>query len=154
MCLVIYPMNDLSNEYNIVMSEIKNLTLAYNPNDFYYYNANLSDGNYINTNDSYNDNNICDPKLNAIIKDNLGENVDCRKYTGFNSDENISQCYDKEVCINRKNAMKIGELQTNHDGADTRNVDINVDYNRELLKSYNLAIGGLGVLTLFYFLYK
>jgi len=134
-------MNDLSNEYNIVMSEIKNLTVAYNPNDFYYYNATFSDGTKINTN-NYLDNNTCSSYINP--------NIDCRN--GGNID--LEKCYHKELCINRKNAMKINELQTNHDGADTRNIDINVDYNRELLKSYNLAIGSLGILAIFYFLYK
>jgi hypothetical protein len=137
-------MNDLSNEYNIVMSEIKNLTVAYNPNDFYYYKATFSDGTTkINTNNYYYDENTCSSYIYP--------NVDCRN--GGNIDD-VTKCYDKELCINRKNAMKINELQTNHDGADTRNVDINVDYNRELLKSYNLAIGSLGILAIFYFLYK
>jgi len=145
MCLKIYLMNDLSNEYNIVMSEIKNLTVAYNPNDFYYYKATFSDGTTkINTNNYYNDENTCSSYINE------NANIDCRN--GGNID--LKKCYDKELCINRKNAMKINELQTNHDGADTRNVDINVDYNRELLKSYNLAIGSLGILAIFYFLYK
>jgi len=145
MCLVIYLMNDLSNEYNIVMSEIKNLTVAYNPNDFYYYSApslvSVDSNNVIKIN-----NEECDPIINAT--------KDCRILTGFNDDKILASCYNRELCINRKNAMKISELQTNHDGADIRNIDINVDYNRELLKSYNLAIGSLGVLTLFYFLYK
>ena len=127
------------------MSEIKNLTVAYNPNDFYYYSADsivdVNSGKVVKIN-----NKLCDTIMNATTDD-------CRILTGFN-DDNLAPCYNRELCINRKNAMKIGELQTNHDGADTRNIDINVDYNRELLKSYNLAIGSLGVLTLFYFLYK
>ena len=154
-------MNDLSNEYNIVMSEIKNLTLAYNPNDFYYYSASsLVDADFnsavrINRDSKFDT--VCDGIIDASIIDaNKNENVDCRNLTVFNNINNniLASCYNKELCLNRKNAMKISELQTNHDGADTRNIDINVDYNRELLKSYNLAIGSLGVLTLFYFLYK
>ena len=156
MCLKIYLMNDLSNEYNIVMSETKNLTLAYNPNDFYYYSAaSLVDADFnsvlkINK-DSTLDNTICDTIIDANVTD---KNIDCRNYTGFSDNTILAACYDRELCINRKNAMEISKLQTNHDGADIRNIDINVDYNRELLKSYNLAIGSLGVLTLFYFLYK
>jgi hypothetical protein len=133
-------MNDLSNEYNIVMSEIKNLTVAYNPNDFYYYNATFSHGDKINTN---NVDTICDDYINTSTVCNRED-----------TKTNLENCYDKEVCVNRKNAMKIHEIQTNHDGADTRNNDTIVDYNRELLKSYNLAIGSLGILAIFYFLYK
>jgi hypothetical protein len=50
--------------------------------------------------------------------------------------------------------MKIRDIQTNHDGAYTRNVDTSIDYNRELMNSYNLAIGSLGILIMFYFLYE
>ncbi len=139
---MIYLMNDLSNEYNIVMSEIKNLTVAYNPNDFYYYNATFSDGNKINTNNYFNDDIKCATYLAG--------NIDCRN----NGNMYLNNCYDKELCVNRQNAMKMNHLQTNHDGADTRNNDAIVDYNRELLKSYNLAIGSLGILAIFYFLYK
>ena len=133
---MIYLMNDLSNEYNIVMSEIKSLTVAYNPNDFHYYNATFSDNSKVNTNDHYNDNNKCTTYMN----------IEC------NND--VYNCYNKEICKNRKYAMKIKDLQTNHDGADMRNIDTSVDYNRELLKSYNLALGSLGILATFYFLYK
>jgi hypothetical protein len=150
-------MNDLSNEYNIVMSEIKNLTVAYNPNDFYYYSApSLVDADFnsaLKINRDSKLDTVCDGIIDASIIDK-NENVDCRNFTGFNDDNRLASCYNRELCLNRKNAMKISELQTNHDGADIRNIDINVDYNRELLKSYNLAIGSLGVLTLFYFLYK
>jgi len=125
------------------MSEIKNLTVAYNPNDFYYYNATFSDGNKINTNNYYNDDNKCNTIINS--------STDCNRE---NKKSNLETCYNRELCINRQNAMKMNQLQTNHDGADTRNIDVNVDYNRELLKSYNLAIGSLGILAIFYFLYK
>ena len=140
---MIYPMNDLSNQYNIDMSNIKNLTVAYNPNDFYYYKATFSDGTKINTNNSYNDDNKC----NTIINSSSTCNRTDKK-------TNLETCYNRELCINRQNAMKMNELQTNHDGAGTRNIDVSVDYNRELLKSYNLAIGSLGILATFYFLYK
>jgi hypothetical protein len=87
-------MNDLSNEYNIVMSEIKSLTVAYNPNDFHYYNATFSDNSKVNTNDHYNDNNKCTTYMN----------IEC------NND--VYNCYNKEICKNRKYAMKIKDLQT------------------------------------------
>ena len=124
------------------MSSIKNLTVAYNPNDFYYYNATFSHGDKINTNNYFNDDIKCATYLAG--------NIDCRN----NGNIDLNKCYNKELCVNRKNAMKIHEIQTNHDGAGIRNIDAIVDYNRELLKSYNLAIGSLGILAIFYFLYK
>ena len=136
-------MNDLSNEYNIVMSAIKNLTVAYNPNDFYYYNATFSDDTQVNTGIPYNDDIKCNTYINT--------STDCNRE---DIKTNLKNCYDKEVCVNRQNALKIHEIQSNHDGADIRNIDTSVDYNRELLKSYNLAIGSLGILAIFYFLYK
>ena len=131
------------------MSDIKNLTVAYNPNDFYYYNATFSDESKVNTNQVYLDDNTC----NTYISGNISGNIDCRISEISNSND-VKSCYNRELCINRQNAMKIKYLQTNHDGADMRNVDTSVDYNRELLKSYNLAIGSLGILAIFYFLYK
>lgn len=128
------------------MSEIKNLTVAYNPNDFFYYSAKFSDGTQI-TND-YTDNNKC-----VTYIDNYG-NLDCRNVSMSGNTDLMNNCYNKELCINRNNANKLLQLQTNHDGATTRKDDVSMDYNRELLKSYNLAIGCLGVLTVFYFLYE
>jgi len=131
------------------MSNIKNITVAYNPNDFYYYNATFSttysNDRKVNTNDSYADNNFC---LSRIAG-----NINCRTST-ITGNTDLQKCYDKELCINRKNALKIREIQSNHDGADMRNIDTSVDYNRELMNSYNLAIGSLGILIMFYFLYE
>jgi uncharacterized sporulation protein YeaH/YhbH (DUF444 family) len=144
--------NDLSNEYNIVMSEIKNLTVAYNPNDFFYYSANFSDGTKI-TNDST-DNTKCVTYIAAAGNIEIVGNIDCRTSTISGNTDLMNTCYNKELCINRDNANQLLQLQTNHDGATTRKDDVSMDYNRELLKSYNLAIGCLGVLTVFYFLYE
>jgi hypothetical protein len=132
------------------MSNIKNITVAYNPNDFHYYNATFSEkysnNRLVNTNDSYADSNFCLSRIDG--------NIECRTSTITGNTDLLQQCYDKEVCINRTNAMKIRDIQTNHDGAYTRNVDTSIDYNRELMNSYNLAIGSLGILIMFYFLYE
>jgi hypothetical protein len=124
------------------MSNIKNITIAYNPNDFYYYRANFSDGTKVNNNI----NGYTDTKC-SISKTNTDN---CREGTVAD----MEMCYNKELCKNYENAKEILTAQTNHDGAGTRHSDTNADYNRELMKSYNLAIGSLGILTLFYFLYK
>jgi hypothetical protein len=62
--------------------------------------------------------------------------------------------YDKALCINEDNQKKINNLQLKHDGADERHGDINIYYNRELLKTYNLGIGIVGVGIMIYFFYK
>jgi hypothetical protein len=66
----------------------------------------------------------------------------------------LAKCYDKELCINEDNQVKINNLQLKHDGADERHGDINIYYNRELLKTYNLGIGIVGVGIMIYFFYK
>lgn len=71
-----------------------------------------------------------------------------------NEDVYIINCYENELCINKSNAKKINSLQTNHDGSSERRNDKNVDYNRELLRSYNLGIGIVGVGAMIYFFYK
>jgi len=121
------------------VSTVKNITIAYNPNDFFYVTALNSSGNNFNSN-----------------------NTDCSIYetTDANSRSNCptlidkSNCYNTELCINKSNAKKINSIQTNHDGSSERRNDKNVDYNRELLRSYNLGIGIVGVGAMFYFFYK
>lgn len=133
------------------MSEIKNITIAYNPNDFFYYKSPLlSDGGDI-VNGKTGDPTF-DIGTECVTKKGIVSNDDCRVNT-INSDL-INNCYNRELCINRDNALRINKLQTNHDGSSIRKEDVFSDYNRELLKSYNLAIGSLGIIIMFYFFYK
>jgi len=135
------------------MSEIKNITIAYNPNDFFYYKSPLlsDDGNILigvtANNSSFDIDTVCGTK-----KEVTG-NIDCRGNTD-SIQGNIESCYNRELCINRDNALRINKLQTNHDGSSIRKEDVFSDYNRELLKSYNLAIGSLGIIIMYYFFYK
>ena len=144
------------------MSEIKNLTVAYNPNDFFYYKSPLFSDNTDILNNIVN--NTCSTKK-CINRNEQGECIDsCRTIDPDKIPENVdinandkttrARCYDKELCINRENALKINKLQTNHDGATIRKDDVFSDYNHEVLKSYNLAIGSLGIIIMFYFFYK
>jgi len=121
------------------VSTVKNITIAYNPNDFFYVTALNSSGNNFNSN-----------------------NTDCSIYetTDANSRSNCptlinkSNKYNTKLYIKKTNAKKINSIQTNHDGSSERRNDKNVDYNRELLRSYNLGIGIVGVGAMFYFFYK
>ena len=123
------------------VSTVKNITVAYNPNDFFYVTAL----------------NSMSEKFNNSINSNC-ENIDRNTYSRTKcstlTDTNRSNCYENELCINKSNAKKINSLQTNHDGSSERRNDKNVDYNRELLKSYNLGIGIVGIGAMFYFLYQ
>jgi hypothetical protein len=123
------------------VSTVKNITIAYNPNDFFYVTALNSDDKTFNNSDNTN----CD---------NINRTTYNRKNCYPLTDDNRRQCYDNELCINKSNAKKINSLQTNHDGSSERRNDKNVDYNRELLKSYNLGIGIVGVGAMLYFFYK
>jgi hypothetical protein len=121
------------------VSTVKNITVAYNPNDFFYVTALDSDGEKFNS----------EKNKTCVIE---RTDYSSRSYCSTLTDK--SNCYKNELCINKSNAQKINSLQTNHDGSSERRNDKNVDYNRELLKSYNLGIGIVGIGAMFYFLYQ
>ena len=127
------------------VSTVKNITVAYNPNDFFYVNALDSSGNNFNS-----------TNINCYIYEtpNVISTYSRSNCSSANANVDKSKCYNTELCINKSNAKKINNLQTNHDGSSERRNDKNVDYNREILRSYNLGIGILGIGTIFYFLYK
>jgi hypothetical protein len=127
------------------VSTVKNITVAYNPNDFFYVTALKSDDTPFNNSNNTN----CSIYETPIAIIEYRSNC-----SSTNSTDYKSNCYNNELCINKSNAKKINSLQTNHDGSSERRNDKNVDYNRELLRSYNLGIGILGVGAMFYFFYK
>lgn len=143
------------------VSTVKNITVAYNPNDFYYMNAKNSADEPANTapiggsstHENYcitkKDTNMCEIS-NGVLKVN-GSTI-TETNSGYVT--SLSNCYDKALCINEDNQKKINNLQLKHDGADERHGDINIYYNRELLKTYNLGIGIVGVGIMIYFFYK
>jgi hypothetical protein len=120
------------------VSTVKNITVAYNPNDFYYMNAINSDGA---------------PANNATGGTRSTHAAYCIAKRTTNCATDACK-YDKALCINEDNQKKINNLQLKHDGADERHGDINIYYNRELLKTYNLGIGIVGVGIMIYFFYK
>jgi hypothetical protein len=125
------------------VSTVKNITIAYNPNDFFYVTALNSDDKTFNNSK----NTDC-----SIYETPIAISEYSRSNCTILPDK--SNCYNTELCINKSNAKKINSLQTNHDGSSERRNDKNVDYNRELLRSYNLGIGIVGVGAMFYFFYK
>ena len=124
------------------VSTVKNITVAYNPNDFFYMNAKNSVGAQAQN---------ATGKGAQANKDycKVKKNADCTTAV-----EKVACTYDKALCINEDNQIKINNLQLKHDGADERHGDINIYYNYELLKSYNLGIGIIGVSIMIYFFYK
>jgi len=128
------------------VSTVKNITIAYNPNDFFYVTALNSDDKTFN-----NSNNTDCSIYKTPIAISKYSRSNCPSLT---ESADKSRCYDNELCINKSNAKKINSLQSNHDGSSERRNDKNVDYNREILRSYNLGIGILGVGAMFYFFYK
>jgi hypothetical protein len=146
------------------VSTVKNITVAYNPNDFYYMNAKNSEGKPANNATAATDNIYEKQKAYCITKKNTymceisngGLKVNGTTISKTNADyvTYLSNCYDKALCINEDNQKKINNLQLKHDGADERHGDINIYYNRELLKTYNLGIGIVGVGIMIYFFYK
>ena len=148
------------------VSTVKNITVAYNPNDFFYMNAKNSEGVATTDISLTTRKNYCDTKKNTDINGNINS-MKCEINNGklivngnviSSNNENygnyLSNCYDKALCINEDNQIKINNLQLKHDGADERHGDINIYYNHELLKSYNLGIGIIGVSIMIYFFYK
>jgi len=146
------------------VSTVKNITVAYNPNDFYYMNAKNSEGKPANNATAATDNIYENQKAYCITKKDtymceisnggLKVNGNVISSKDQNYGNYLSNCYDKALCINEDNEKKINNLQLKHDGADERHGDINIYYNRELLKSYTLGIGIVGVGIMIYFFYK
>jgi len=133
------------------VSTVKNITVAYNPNDFYYMNAINSEGKPANNATDATDNIYENQKAYCITK----STANCDDINIYNTTDLKNACkYDKALCINEDNQKKINNLQLKHDGADERHGDINIYYNRELLKTYNLGIGIVGVGIMIYFFYK
>ena len=128
------------------VSTVKNITVAYNPNDFFYVTALKSDDTPFNDSNNTNCSTYETPEAISEYRSN------CSSTNVTNNEK--SGCYHNELCINKSNAQKINSLQTNHDGSSERRNDKNVDYNRERLKSYNLGIGIVGIGAMFYFLYQ
>ena len=120
----------------------KNITVAYNPNDFFYVNAITSAGSKSSTIDA----DFCPSKKEVNIT-----RAECLKKN--DKDDDINTCYDKELCINIDNAKKIYELENRHDGTGEKYNNVNAEYRHEIVKSYNLGIGVLVIgylCTIFY----
>ena len=58
-----------------------------------------------------------------------------------NWQDNSGNCYIKELCLNKKLADKINNIQNNHLGTDEKEKDSDKIYNDEVVKTINISIG-------------
>jgi hypothetical protein len=102
-----------------------NIILAYEPNKFFW----------VSVSDDYKatSNNFCD--IQKCDDTNLTE-------------ENIHDCYMKEICDNKKNSEILQTLHSHHSSADGRYFDTSNTYKKTMLETLNLGVGVLAMISL------
>jgi hypothetical protein len=98
--------------------------LGYTPNDFYWVSADFTDVNCADVSNLY-----CDNSLNA------------------------QECYNYELCNNKKNALYLSSIQTNNSGFDERIKNKKQEYKTNFTNTMNLGAGIL-FLSVFIFMNK
>jgi len=110
------------------------VTLAYNPNDFFYTS-------------SYNtpSNDICTQWLR---NDESFSNCDTKSWV-----DTSLNCYKYKLCKNKELATLANTAQNNYNGSDERYANITKEYDYALLHTVNIVTGivALGGLTVYYF---
>jgi hypothetical protein len=106
--------------------------IAYNPNDFYYVSSGI-----------YNDiSNTCPGFLNDIEQWNTKcciSNPDKSASSCPTWNDNITNCFNFEVCKNKDYADKINSLENNNGGSDERQSNLQKQYPNEALKAINIS---------------
>lgn len=112
------------------------VTISFNPNDFYYVNANFIDNDKSNPYTYEINTTYCDTKktVNTKTRD------ECIALSS-STDTDYNNCYNAELCKNIEDAKQLYDAQNKHDGANNRYTDTNLQYTSEILKTYNLGIG-------------
>jgi hypothetical protein len=143
------------------------VTIAYNPNDFFYstnsYNVPSNDEcNFSFNNDaSYSQ---CSPCYGV----NISGNIDANSYTVTNGkiyinkcdvgfwNDTSSNCFKYELCKNKKLATLANNKQNNYSGSDERYANIKKEYDYAVLHTINIVTGIiiLGGVTYYYFAKK
>ena len=62
------------------------------------------------------------------------------------TDSNSKQCYEKELCINKEQSIKLQKNQITHSGSNGRYTDSERIFVYTLLNTMNLGIGLIGIL--------
>lgn len=127
------------------------VTISFNPNDFYYVNANFIDNDKNNPSTYAIDSLYCDTKKTVNTK----SRAECIALSS-STDTHYTNCYNAELCKNIDDAKQLYDAQNKHDGANRRYTDKNLQYTSEILKTYNLGIGVIivGVVGIFFYTKK
>lgn len=129
---------------------MSNVTLEYNPNDFFFVSAEtISDSSCNDSITGYKmiSDNSCNYYID--ITNNLYDmSLNDASYNNFKTE--LNKCHLKEVCMNKDKFKKIDSIQNNN--SETQNYDNTMEiYYNEYLKSFNLIIGiTFLIVTIFY----
>ena len=108
--------------------------LGYNPNDFFYVDA---------ENQGYWDPNECS-------SDNIKNLDPADKCNETNFKDNGKNCVSYELCKNKELATQIMEKQTTHGGEEKKYYDSAMSYDIALMDIVNLGIGIIFIIAIIY----
>jgi hypothetical protein len=84
--------------------------------------------------------------------DNKGTTTYAADYPKWKQWQDLSMnCYKKELCNNKKNAIEINRLQNNHLGSDQNYENTKAIYTNQYMKTVNLSIGVIFLLLAIYY---
>jgi hypothetical protein len=142
------------------------VTIAYNPNDFFYMNSYNTPSDSICTNLLQNDApySQCSACYGVDISGNITGNIDGNAYIGTNGNIYInscdigywndmsSNCFKYQLCKNKKLATLANNAQNNYNGSDERYANIKKEYDYTVLHTINIVTGIfiLGGVTFYY----
>jgi hypothetical protein len=143
------------------------VTIAYNPNDFFYRTNSYS----VPSNDECNlffNNDASYSQCSSCYGVNITGNIDANSYTGTNGNiyinkcdvgfwkDTSSNCFNYQLCKNKKLATLAYNMQNNYIGADERYANIKKEYDYAVLHTINIVTGIiiLGGVTYYYFAKK
>lgn len=118
----------MSKEYLLsteLLGNTNKVIFGYSPNDFYY--------NVVNGNNAQTQYDIADKTCNNILK----TNIDCKDQF----DVNKEKCVQKELCMNKRVAIELTDLQKQYNGADEKFNDTNIENDYIIYNIVNLGIG-------------
>ena len=121
--------NSLHNVYMSIIPQEHLFTMQYYPTDFFYST---------NANDMPNGFEGC-----TILSEET-ENIVCNKSKNSGatiSSDNMSKCYQKELCKNQTVVNKLYQLRNSHYKSQEQYENLKQKYNFEIVKTVNLLIG-------------
>ena len=142
------------------------VTIAYNPNDF-FYTSSYNTPSSIECTDLL-QNNAPYTQCASCYGVNITEKIDGNTYIGTNGNVYInncdigfwndmsSNCFKYQLCKNKKLATLANNMQNNYNGADERYANIKKEYDYAVLHTINIVTGIiiLSGVTYYYFTKK